>query len=236
MESIISEQPVRLIEPVLPQQRGLGVQRGQAGILGHGDVGGVEHPLEAVFLVHSLGQLEDVMIRLRRSPHDHLGALTGGREPGRFAVEGQFLPVGGSFHCDLLHGPEDGVPPLVRGQQFQAALAGQLHIDAQAVGQKAQLLQQFRAGAGDGLGVDVPAEMVFVPQQAQGLEHPLGGVVRADQHRAGQEQPLDVVAAVELDGQLGQLPRRKGGAGRIVGPAVDAVAAIEGTAVGHQHL
>ena len=56
-ELIEPQQPVRLIEPVLPQQRGLGIQRGQAGILGHGDIGGVELPLEAVFLVHPLGQL-----------------------------------------------------------------------------------------------------------------------------------------------------------------------------------
>ena len=84
--------------------------------------------------------------------------------------------------------------------------------------------------------MDVAPKAVFAPQQPQHRQHPLGGVVRGAKHRAGQEQALDVVAAVELHGQLGQLPGRKGGAGDIVGLAVDAVAAVEGAAVGHQHL
>ena len=50
---------------------------------------------------------------------------------------------------DLDTRPEDGVPPLVRGQQVQAAFAGQFHIHAQAVGEVTQLLQKLRAGAGD---------------------------------------------------------------------------------------
>ena len=117
-------------------------------------------------------------------------------------VQGELFPAGGTGHRDLLHGPEDGVPPLVRGQQVQAALAGQFHVDAQAVGEVTQLLHKLRAGAGDGLGVDVAAKAVFAPQQPQDRQHPLGGVVRGAQHRAGQKQPLDVVAAVELHGQL----------------------------------
>ena len=177
-----------------------------------------------------------MVVRFRRGPHDHLGALPGGSKLRRVAVQGELFPAGGTGHCDLLHGPEDGVPPLVRGQQVQAALAGQFHIHAQAVGEVTQLLHKLRAGAGDGLGVDVAAKAVFAPQQPQDRQHPLGGVVRGAQHRAGQKQPLDVVAAVELHGQLGQLPGRKGGAGDIVGLAVDAVAAVEGAAVGHQHL
>ena len=177
-----------------------------------------------------------MVVRFRRGPHDHLGALPGGSKLGRVTVQGELFPAGGTGHRDLLHGPEDGVPPLVRGQQVQAALAGQFHVHAQAVGEVTQLLHKLRAGAGDGLGVDVAAKAVFAPQQPQHRQHPLGGVVRAAQHGAGQKQPLDVVAAVELHGQFGQLPGRKGSAGDIVGLAVDAVAAIEGAAVGHQHL
>ena len=236
LELVEPQQPVRLIEPVLPQKRRLSVQRGEPGVLGDRDIGRIEHPLQAVFLVHALGQLEDVVVRLRRRTHDHLGALSCGREAGRFAVKRQLFPVGRTLGRDLLHGAEDGMPPLVRGQKLQAALAGQLHVDAQAVRQKAQLFQQFRAGPRDGLGVDVAAEMVLVPEQPQDGQHPLGGVIGADQHRAGQEQSLDVVAAVELDGQFRQFAGRKGRAGDIVGLPVDAVAAIERAAVGHQDL
>ena len=52
-----AQQPVRLIEPVLPQQGRGRVQSGQAAVLRHGDIGGVEHPLELVFLVKTLGEL-----------------------------------------------------------------------------------------------------------------------------------------------------------------------------------
>ena len=177
-----------------------------------------------------------MVVRLRGSAHDHLGALPGGGKLGRVAVKGKLLPAGSAGHRDLLHGAKDGVPPLVRGKQVQAALAGQLHVHAQTVGQIPQLLQKLRACARNGLGVDVAPEAVFTPQQPQHRQHPLGGVVRGAQHRAGQKQPLDVVAAVELHGQLCQFPGRKGGAGDIVGAAVDAVAAVEGAAVGHEHL
>lgn len=155
---------------------------------------------------------------------------------GRVTVEGKFLPAGSAGYRDLLHGAEDGVPPLVWGKQVQAAFTGQLHVHAQTVGQIPQLLQKFRACARNGFGVDVAPKAVFAPQQPQHRQHPLGGVVRGAQHRAGQKQPLDVVAAVELHGQLCQFPGRKGGAGDIVGAAVDAVAAVEGAAVGHEHL
>ena len=177
-----------------------------------------------------------MVVRLRRSAYDHLGALPGGGKLGRVAIEGKLLPTGSAGHCDLLHGAKDGVPPFVRGQQVQAALTGQLHVHAQTVGQIPQLLQKLRACARNGLGVDVAPEAVFTPQQPQHRQHPFGGVVRGAQHRAGQKQPLDVVAAVELHGQLCQFPGRKGGAGDIVGAAVDAVAAVEGAAVGHEHL
>ena len=177
-----------------------------------------------------------MVVCLRRSTYDHLGALPGGCKLWRMAVDGQLLFALRAGNCDLLHGPENGMPPFVRGQQVQALLTGQLHIHAQAVGQISQLLQQFRACAGDGLGVDVAPKAVFAPQQPQGGQHPFGGVVRRAQYRAGKEQPFNVVAAVKLPSQLSQFPGREGGTGDIVGLAVDAIAAVEGTAVGHEHL
>ena len=51
LELVKAEQPVCLIEPMLPQQRRLGVQRGQAGVLGHRDVGGVKHPFQVILIV-----------------------------------------------------------------------------------------------------------------------------------------------------------------------------------------
>ena len=236
LELVEPQQPVGLIEPVFPQERRLRVQRGQAGVVRYRDISRVEHPLEAVFLVHPLGQLQNVVVRLGRRTDDHLGALAGGSELGRVAVEGQLLPALFTCHRDLLHGPEDGVAALVGGEKMEALLAGQLDVDAEAVGEVAHLLDELGAGAGDGLGMDVAAEVIFVPQQPQNGEHPLGGVVGGPQHSAGQEKSLDVVAAVELDGQFCQLPGRKSGPGNVVGLPIDAVAAVEGAAVAHQDL
>ena len=51
LELVKAEQPVCLIEPMLPQQRRLGIQRRQAGVLGHRDVGGVKHPFQVILIV-----------------------------------------------------------------------------------------------------------------------------------------------------------------------------------------
>ncbi len=91
-------------------------------------------------------------------------------------------------------------------------------------------------GSRDGLGVDVSAEGVLLPQQTQGLNHQLGGFVRAAPHGGGQEQSLNIVAPVEADGELAQLTGGEGGAAHVVGPAVDAVLAVVDAAVGEQHL
>ena len=97
-------------------------------------------------------------------------------------------------------------------------------------------MDQRRVRPGNGLGVDVAPEVIFVPQQLQCFNHQFSGVVGTDEHRAGQKQTLDVVAPVELDGQLRQLPGGEGGPGQVVGAAVHAVGAVVGAYVGEQHL
>ena len=62
--------------------------------------------------------------------------------------------------------------------------------------------------------MDVAPEVILPPQQPQDGEHPLGGVVRADEDGAGEKQPLNVVAAVKLHGQLGKLPGENVARGR----------------------
>ena len=125
---------------------------------------------------------------------------------------------------------------LVRRQQGKALPGGQLDIDAHPVRQHGQLRQQLPAGAGDGLGVDIAEKMIFLPQDPQGLQHQLTGVVRALHHRAGQKQTLDIISPVKLDRQLRQLPGRKGGAPCIVGAAVDAVGAVVAAGIALQDL
>ena len=51
---------------------------------------------------------------------------------------------------------------------------------------------------------------VLADADAQGLHHELGSAVGAAGYPRRQEEPLDVVAAVEPDGKVGQFPRGEG--------------------------
>jgi len=84
--------------------------------------------------------------------------------------------------------------------------------------------------------VDVAAEAVFAPQDLQRLDHPLAGVIGVFEDARREEEPLDIVAAVELDRQFGQLARSERRAAHVVRAAVDAVFAVVDAGVGHQHL
>ena len=187
-------------------------------------------------MVQPLAQPKDLPVALRGCPHDHLGALPGRGKGRGTAVQLHLLPALGGADRNLPHGGENGAAPLVRTEQVQAALAGQLDVDAHSIRQKAQLLHQFRRGPGDGLGMDVPAEMVLFAQNAQRFHHALGGVIRAALNRAGEEQPLNVIALVKLKRQVRQFPRGKAGPRHIVGAPVDAIAAVVGAHIAEQHL
>ena len=106
-----------------------------------------------------------------------------------------------AVYLQLLFGDRDPVPNLphrgqnglllfVRGQQGQALGAGQLDVHAQPVGQQSQLLGEQRVGPGDGFGVNVAPKAVLLPQQAQALDHLLGGVVRVPQDGGGEKETL----------------------------------------------
>ena len=175
-------------------------------------------------------------VRVPGSADDELGALARrGKDRGVLILHQLRLALGGPVP-DEGHRPQDGLLVFIRGQGLQPLLGGKLDIDAEPVRQQAQLLHQLRGRAGDGFGVDISVEPVFLPQQAQTLDHLFGGVVGAAQDAGGQEQALDIIAPVEPDGQLRQLPGGEGRPAGIVGPAVDAVFAVVAAVVREQHL
>ena len=134
------------------------------------------------------------------------------------------------------HGGQNGCFSLVGRESGQPLLGRQLDIHTEPIGQKAQLTDKLGACAGNGLGVDIAVEAVLLPQKAQSLDHALGGVVRIAQDAAGEKKTFNIIAAVELDGQLRQLPGREGGTAGVVAAAIDAVFAVVYAAVGHEHL
>ena len=83
---------------------------------------------------------------------------------------------------------QDRLPGLIRGQRLQTLLTGQLDVHTEPVGQQSQLMHQLRRRTGDSFGVDVTVETILLPQDTQGPDHLLHGVVRIAQYAAGEEQ------------------------------------------------
>ena len=185
-EVVVPQQPVRLIQPVFPEQGRLkALAGGEQTAVRHGHVGRIEHPLELVAIIESLAQSEDLLVRLRGRPNDHLGRLSRWSEAGGVAVPDQLLEGGGDVIPDLAHRGQNILLGLVRAQQGQAALRRQFDVDAQPVAQGAQPPGEGRVRPGDGLGVNVAPETVLLPEQTQHGDHPFRGVVRIAQHRRG---------------------------------------------------
>ena len=74
--------------------------------------------------------------------------------------------------------------------------------------------------------MDVSVKAIFLPQDPERLDHALAGIVGALDDAGAEKQPLDVIAPVKLDREIGQLARGKRRAGRVVGAAVHAVFAV----------
>ena len=235
-EAVKPQQPVCLVEAVLPQEGRLCVPGGQQGVFYHRDVSGIEHPFQSVAVIETLGQPEDVEVRVLGGSHNELGTLSSGGEAGGVAEFHQFLPALPVPGLDLPHGGQNGPLCLVRGQGLQPCLRGQLDVHTEAVRQKPEPFHQFRRRSGDGLGVDIAVEAVLLPEEGQGTDHQFRGVVRAAEDPGGEEQPLDIVPPVKLDGQVRQFLRGEGRPPGLVAPAVDTVLAVVYAAVGQQHL
>ena len=95
---------------------------------------------------------------------------------------------------------------FIRRQQLKALLRRQLNIHAHAVRKQAEAFQQSTVRAGNGLRVDIAGKMVFLPKHPQRLNHPLAGIIRVLQNTGTQKQPLNIITAVKIDGEVRKLP------------------------------
>ncbi len=91
-------------------------------------------------------------------------------------------------------------------------------------------------GFGNRLEVDVATEVMFEPQLARDRDNLLHGVVRAADDAGRQEQPLDIVAAIEVERQLHHFIDGEARALHVGRGAVDAIQAIEVAGIGQQDL
>ena len=180
--------------------------------------------------------MQDMPVAVLRGTHDELGALPGRGKGGSVAVFHQFLLILPAMFLNEAHGGEDGGFCLIRRKCCQSLLRRQLDIHAEPIRQITELPHQLRGCAGDGLGMDIAVEAVFLPQDPQRLDHSQSGVVRAFQNTAGEKQTLDIITAVKLNGQIGQFLGGEGGAPGVIAAAVDAVLAVVHAAIGHEYL
>ena len=126
----------------------LGIQPGQARVVVDRQVRRVEHALEREAPVQPLRQGQDMMIGLRRGSDDHLRRLSRRGEtlsPPQIVAphQSQALAARAYALVDEAHGLDDRAGRLLRSQQIQRILRGQLDVDAHAVGKHAEASQQF---------------------------------------------------------------------------------------------
>ena len=250
-EAVKAHQPVGLVQPVLAHRGWRGQWQG-AGRVGDGAEGRVVHAPQPVHAVQPRAGGEDGAVVGRIRPHDHLRALPAGRKVRHAGAEcGARLRHGHDGECSLLlargagfsnvhrhagHGAVDGGAVFFWRQGREAFGRGQLDVDGQAVRIAACALHQLRRCIGNGLQMDVAAKVVLFAQHAGHLHHLLHGVVRALDDAAGQEQPLDAIAAVKVQRELHHLIDREARPGHVAGHAVHAVQAVVLAEVGEQNL
>ena len=138
--------------------------------------------------------------------------------------------------ADARHGLLDARAVLFRGELLEAGFRRQLDIDGEAVSIAPSLLDQQRVGIGDGFQVNITAEIVVFAQAPGDAQHLFHRVIRITDDAGGQEQALNVVALVEIEGELDHLIRRKTRAPHIAGRAVDAIKALIDAEIGEQNF
>ena len=216
VEPVEPQQPIGLIQPVLPVELH-GVGLGQTYVVVHRQIGAEEHPLHRQALVQRRRKAEDVVVGFGRSPHDELRRLPG-RGERLVAVRTLYSPaverhaltreqlgllmLGDAFG-DLAHGPQDMLAAFLGREHAEAFLRWQLQIHRKPVDQAPHAVYEVRARAGHRLRVNVAAETVFFPQDLECANHELGRVIGRVEHPRAEKQALDVIAPVELYGEIG---------------------------------
>jgi len=158
-EAIAAQQEIRLVQTVLTHQR----RRGQGHAfraVGDGAERRVIHAAQLEVAIQRLGAVQDGAVIGIVGADDHLRALPsrGETRGARFVEHGLFAGVDG------LHGLLDGDDLFFRRQGVQAGLGGQFDVHAQPVGVAPGFGDKRRVGVGNGLEVDIAAEVMLFTQ------------------------------------------------------------------------
>ena len=202
---------------------------GEDGIFHDGNVRRVIHAFQPRRAVQSLREPQNLPVPFGRCAHDHLRRLPRGQKIALalFGAEEIALPL------ELFHGQQQAFLALLRGEEFQARLGGEFHVITHAVGIARRLRHERFVRLGNALQMYVALKRVLGAQKFYGADELFHGVVGRFLHRRGEEEPLDIVALIKIDGKFADLFGGGGGARIVAAPSAHAVFAVEHAVVAH---
>ena len=177
IKMIEAEQPVCLIEPVLPHERRRFDCR-QVLPLHYGNVRGIVDSLQRCLAVQSLRQKENLPVAFPAGSHDELRRLSGRHKGGRSLEFLPFFLVFPDRVTEKLHRRHDGLLRFLRCQKMERLLRGKLYIDAHPVHVAAKLVQKLRIRSGNAFHMDVPIEMLPFAEKLCRADQKLRRIIR----------------------------------------------------------
>ena len=167
---------------------------------------------------------------------DHLRALSRRRKSGRLGAAMTALLRGVHQATCLDHGPLDVTGSLFRRQALETGLHRQFDIDRQPIGEPARRRHQVRRGVRDHLQMQITAIIVILAQAARDIDHRFHRIVGIADDARRKKQSLNIVALVEIEGEIHQLACPKAGARHVGGRAIDAKDAVINAKIRQQHF
>ena len=175
------------------------------------------------------------------SADNHLGGLAGGGE-GFGLVGGRDVFVATGFFVFLntltnaAHGLAGAAEVFFGSEGGKAFLCRKFDVDTNTVSIFSGLVDEFLRGFRNGFEVDVAAEMMVFAKGARDLVDLLHGVIGIANNTGAEEEAFDVVALVEVEGELDDFLGSEPGTRGVAGAPVDAVVAIVDAGVSQENL
>ena len=236
--AVEAQEPVGLVESVLANE-GWGFGGKDGGGVGDGAVGGVVDASHFITTIKVVASVEDLMVVGVVGSDNHLGRLAGGGEGFGLVGSGDVFVAARFFvffdaKTNAAHGLAGAAEVFFGGEGGETFLCRKLDVDTNTVSIFSGLVDEFLGGFGDGFEVDVATEVMVFAQGAGDLVDLLHGVVGIADDAGAEEEAFDVVALVEVEGELDHFLRGKACARGVAGASIDAVVAIVNAGVGEE--
>lgn len=225
-ETVEPDQPVGLIQPMLPYQRRRNQRQLARRIWNRTESGIVDTP-QFMPGVKRTRLLQNIGIRRVRRPNNHLGALSCRSEGWGLDV---FPSIGLCFFYsffDSMHRRMRVIEILLWRQTTECVLRRQFNIDANAISPSSRFLNQLGRRLRDRFKMDVTAELMRFAQRPRDRHDLFHRVIGIANNARAQEQAFDVIATIEIERQLDHFHHSETRALHVAGGAVYAEKTIK---------